>query len=129
MSDKLEAHFLLSDSPTGQLAHWERILRGWNSLQNAANDDQLAERGADAVLAAVADNDSYERAEALYIETSIGPLRKVLAACAEGAGDPFIGKHYLTGSGSVNQFKERLKRMFFKSVQEIRLYKSQLAHE
>ena len=48
------------------------------------------------------------------------PMKEALSACECAAADPFIGKYYLTGTGSVGSFEEQAKINFKRDVEDLR---------
>ncbi len=123
---KIEAHLLLQESADVQLETWAAILRRARYGDDEATKNALAERGADALLAAAADPDSYSRAEGLYVTTLMSVINMRIAACSAIAADPFLGKHYFTGAGSGAAWEARAKEQFSKGVAEAKVDKAKL---
>lgn len=120
-TDKLYAELLLA-GPSRQ-SQIIAILNRGHSIENAAKDEGLLDRIADAQIAAAADPEAYERAEALYLRMMMGPALEALQACRDGATDPFIARHYWTGTGSADRYVPILKQMFAEDVAETKAAK------
>lgn len=114
--DKMEAYLLLAPNADDVISHWSEIASDAQAMERAKKDDALANRLADALIAAEKDPDSYARAEAHWLETFKGPVEIVVGACRAAAREPFIGTNYLSGDGSAERYDERLKAMFADSV-------------
>jgi hypothetical protein len=117
---KLEAYMLLSSNRDGVLERWGNMLHDWTQLRDAPNDKAMLDRAADALIAAAKDPDSYSQAETLYVETAMRPAKLALSSCETAASDDFVGKYFITGSGSVETWGARLKLAFAESVEEMR---------
>jgi hypothetical protein len=120
LKQKWEAYLLLSSSPDAVLIGWARMVSDWTQLEKAANDPTLVNRAADALEAAARDPESYDEAEALYIRTGMGPVKRAFAACERGAADPFVGKYFLTGHGSLEGTEAKAKESFADGVREVK---------
>lgn len=120
MDGKLQAELLLSASPEYDLERWAKIITDWTQLNKAGDDKALLERAADALIAAERDPEAYARAERLYLETTMRPLRLAFDACTRASSDKFLGKHYITGSGSITQVEQYVRDMFASSMKEIK---------
>jgi hypothetical protein len=116
MQKKLEAYMLLSSDRNGVLERWGEMLHDWMQFTQAADDKALLDRAADALIAAAKDPDQYDQAEQLYVETVMAPAKVALSSCDWAAADDFVGKHFITGSGSVQNWRPKLKQMFADSV-------------
>lgn len=120
MRKKLEAYMLLSSNRDGVLERWGNMLHDWTQLRDAPNDKAMLDRAADALIAAAKDPDSYPQAETLYVETAMRPAKLALSSCETAASDDFVGRYFITGSGSVETWEARLKQAFSESVDEMR---------
>jgi hypothetical protein len=120
MQEKLEAYMLLANDRASVLDKWSNMLHDWTQLNDAPKDKVLLDRAADAVIAAAKDPDSYEQAEDLYVATAMGPANVAQSACERAAADDFVGKYFVSGRGSVETWRARLKQSFAQSVDEIR---------
>jgi hypothetical protein len=120
MVDKMEAYLLLAPSADYVIGQWANIAHDSHALDRAKNDDALANRLADALIAAEKDPDSYDRAEALWLETFKAPVETVVSACRAAAADPFVGANYLTGNGSADRYDDELKKRFADSLRNVK---------
>jgi hypothetical protein len=116
--DKMEAYLLLASSADFVIHEWAGITSKAHAMTDAEKDDALAERLADALIAAQKDPDSYARAEALYVDTLKAPANTVAGACRVATNDAFIGANYLTGDGSADRYDDKLRQMFADSVKD-----------
>jgi hypothetical protein len=126
MMKKLDAYLRLKSSPDFVVDQWGRIVHDFAQMTKMADDKALIKRGTDAMVAAVNDPDSYAQAEKLYVDTVIAPLRAVLSACQRGAADEFIGKHFVSGEGSVRSYEQSLKKDFADGVADLKKYDESL---
>lgn len=122
MQKKLEAYLLLTSNRQSVLEKWANILHDWTQLNDAPKDKALLDRAADALIAAAKDPDSYNQAEDLYVRTTMGPANIALSACERASADDFVGKYFVTGTGSVATWDSRLRQSFAESVEEIKAY-------
>jgi hypothetical protein len=74
------------------------------------------ERAAAAVVAAITDPSRYEEAQQRFMESALGPYRRGLEGCAAGASDPFIQRHFWTGSGSISRYEKICGELFLDLV-------------
>jgi hypothetical protein len=116
LSGKLEAYLLLASNPDHIVDRWANMLGEYLQIKVAPKDHALVDRVADALKAAEKDSISYQRAEALYVETAIQPVRRSLSACQQAAGDEFIAKNLMNGHGSLERFEAILRAAFARSV-------------
>lgn len=120
MEGKLHAYLLVASSADRVINHWVGMMEELIQFEDSLLSDASIQRSSDAVVAAVSDPDAYERAERLYIETAIAPARRMLAGCKRAAGDPFLGKYYVAGRGSLRPLQESARQTFAKNVAELR---------
>ena len=118
--DKMQAYLLLATSYDLVVRDWAQIAHDSGAMDRAEKDDALAERLADALIAAEKDRDSYASAEALWVRTFKAPVQTVAGACRAMTADAFLSAHYLTGAGSADVFDEKLKQMFADNVKAVR---------
>jgi len=118
--DKMEAYLLLAPSVDYAIGQWTGIAHDSHALDRAQKDDVLADRLADALIAAKKDPDSYDRAEALWLTTFKAPVETTVSACRAATTDPFISKNYLTGAGSADRYDDDLKRGFAESLKDLK---------
>lgn len=126
MVDKLHAYLLLrSDAEAdAQVGAWaEQIIVPIDAMVakksaglNAADEHQAAA----AAVAAAEDPDSYAEAKARFMEGAMATFRRGLEACESGARDPFLGKYYWTGSGSIDDYEKSMDAYFSELVSELR---------
>ena len=117
--DKMQAYLLLATSADYEIGRWAEIASEAHAMERAKKDDALAERLADALIAAEKDPDSYDRAEALWMQTFKAPVETVVRACGSATADSFIGANYLTGTGSADRYDVELRKMFADSVKDV----------
>jgi len=125
--DELRAYLELS-------GEGELLEREWLTLMNhrgslLGKDGTIAARASDALGAAVDDPSTYRQAERLYVDTVMQGQRDVLADCKAAADDPYIGKHYLTGIGTLTESEDKLKNDFAAGVKELTAYKAKIMHK
>jgi hypothetical protein len=118
--DKMEAYLLLAPTAENVIGPWATIVHSSHALDRAGKDDALADRLADALIAAHKDPDSYDRAEALWVETFKAPVETVVNACRNAVADPFLGANYIAGNGSADRYDDDLKRRFADSLKDIK---------
>jgi hypothetical protein len=116
--DKMEAYLLLAPSADYVISQWTEISRDSHALDRAVKDEALADRLADALIAAKKDPDSYTRAETLWVETFKAPVETAVRACRAAVADPFIGANYVTGSGSGDRYDQDLRKRFADSLKD-----------
>jgi hypothetical protein len=95
MADKIDAYLLLRDDPDEVLEKWVAVFKPAIDLASNTEDAQTkedAERGGAALVAAAEDPSVMAEAEEQYVSGALGPFRRALQACSEGAADPFLGK-------------------------------------
>lgn len=126
LQKKLDAYLLLSSAPDVILQKWDGIITDWTQLDHASKDKTLLDRASGGLTAAVHDPDSYSQAEALYVSTSMGPLKTALSACERAAEDEFLGKYFVSGTGSVDTWEPKFKEAFAQSVTELKKYEDSL---
>lgn len=116
MEGRVEAHLLLAGySADTEVLDWSRLITSWR------NHDASEERGADALLAALADPNAYARAEDLWVNSAIGALRTFFEGCQRGVRNDFIRSNYLTGEGAIPDTVEpRIRQRFRESVEQLR---------
>lgn len=119
LDKKLYAHLLLARSAEYELNKWVEYVNGFKQLNEGVKDEALLDRAADALIAAENDPDAYRQAEALYMKTAMKPFTRSFEACASAARDEFVGKYYVTGTGSLERAKEGLRKGFEDGMKEI----------
>lgn len=102
------AHFLLMTPREARLVYsrWVANANAVDSLGDPDRTRRVAEQAGDALAAVSLDPSRYDEAKAKYKQAMRDGLRDVTDACAAIAADPFLGKHYLTGSVSVESMIE-----------------------
>lgn len=116
----MHAHLLLAASAEYEFQDkWLGYINDWTQLNKALKDKTLLDRAADALDAAETDPAAYGKAETLYMDTVMKPLTKAFNACGAASRDEFVGKYYVTGTGSVEPAKERFRVSFEESMKEI----------
>lgn len=123
-TDKLHAYLLLQTDAEFRVRQWLELVNRWTSL--IGKDSAAAQRGSDAIEAAIDDPDNYAAAEALYVRTVTDAAEQAVGACSDAAADPFIGKHYLSGRGTVGDHQAELKKAFADSVKQLTAYKKKV---
>lgn len=117
LEPKVEAHLLLSPSPSVEVERWA----GW--LPYADPDSEIAkptyERGADALLAARADPSSSAAAEKLYTDTMRGYFQSVYGKCREGAADEWVALNLYSGAGDFERVMADVRIDFAQSVKDV----------
>ena len=124
--DKLYAHLLLRDRPVDELAKWTAIVRPISAVMAEKSGDTAPDdrKAAAAAVAASEDPTVFDEAKVRYLANSMAPFRRALAACEVGARDPFLGKHYLTGTGSAAEQERHLSEWFSEFVSDLRKQKT-----
>lgn len=126
MVEKLHAYLLLRDDADAdtQVKDWaEQILEPVNAMIAKKSTGINAEdehRAAAAAVAASEDPSSYAEAESRYMEGAMAPIRRGFDACTAGAHDPFLGKYYWTGTGSIDDYEKRMRDFFSEFVSSLK---------
>lgn len=118
MVGKLNAHFLMATYPQGDVEDWAKLLMSQNFED--AEGEQIADRMADAMIAADSDPDSYAKAEALYVDTFKAYTQGKLSKCTTAAQNEFLGANYLTGTGNMDTVSGMLKGRFAEAVASLK---------
>jgi hypothetical protein len=120
LDKKMHAHLLLASSAEYEFLHkWLGYITDWTQLEKALKDETLLDRAADALIAAENDPDAYAKAEKLYVDTAIKPFERAFDACARASKDEFVGKYYVTGTGSLVETKATLRKGFEEGMKRI----------
>jgi hypothetical protein len=123
MAEKIDAYLLLRDNP-------EEILRAWIDVfqpaleivgkTKGAETDYDDKRGGAALVAAAKDPSVMAEAEAQYVAAAMGPFKRALDGCSKGAADLFLGKYYLSGTGSAEDIEKQFRDDFAKEVEDVK---------
>jgi hypothetical protein len=130
MPDKIDAYLLLRDAPDAEVGKWAALLepiRAMGAGSSSTEDDD--HQAASAAVAAAEDPSLYDEAQKRYLEGALGPFRRALDACSAGAGDPFLGKYYWTGSGSLEHAEKSMRDFFAELVAGLKTEKPRPKHK
>ena len=134
MVDKLHAYLLLrSDTEAdAEVEAWaEQIIVPINAMvakKSAPLNAEDEHQAAAAAVAAAEDPDSYAEAKDRFMQTAMASFRRGLEACEAGSRDPFLGKYYWTGSGSLDDYQKAMNSYFSELVADLRKPKKPEAH-
>jgi len=126
MVSKLDAYLLLRDDADAdaQVQDWaEQVIEPVNAMVAKKSTGLNAEdehRAAAAAVAAAEDPSSYADAEARYMDGAMASFQRGLDACTVGARDPFLGKYYWTGTGSIADYEREMRAYFATLVSQLR---------
>jgi hypothetical protein len=126
MVGKLHAYLLLRDDSAAdaQIEEWAgQIIVPITAMVAKKSEGSNAEDEHAAAAAAVAaseDPDTYDQAKSRFMQGAMTPFRRGLEACETGARDPFLGKYYWTGSGSVADYEKSMDAYFDELVSDLK---------
>lgn len=120
MSDKMSAQLLLREPAEATLLmeRWRHNVRVMEQLIDPQMISDAAERAGALLTAAVIDPSTHDEAKQKYVAVMTSVVEPMLSACRGASGDPFLGAHYLSGSGSLASFETQWEQDFDVSVAE-----------
>ncbi|MXO87113.1 hypothetical protein GRI38_13855 [Altererythrobacter aurantiacus] len=118
--NKVEAYLLLQPLPEMTLKEWVRIIDQASVFIDMDSDEKeiLAQRAADALVAAERDPSVRESAEHLYVTTIMGPINDSLTGCEAAVRSSFFSSNYFTGVGSADDLEAGVRERFHVSIGE-----------
>lgn len=123
MAEKIDAYLLLQDDPDTVLEKWIHVFQPPLELVSDKKSEVTIEddeRGGAALVAAAKDPSLMAQAEEQYVSGAMGPFRRALDGCSNGASDPFLGKYYLSGTGSADAIEKDFRDSFAKDVEDVK---------
>jgi hypothetical protein len=123
MAEKIDAYLLLQDDPDKILEDWIDVFQPALEIVSKKKGEATSEddeEGGAALVAAAKDPSVTAQAQERYVAGAMGPFRRALDACSKGANDPFLGKNYLSGTGSASNIEKEFRDDFTKEVEGVK---------
>jgi hypothetical protein len=128
MAEKIDAYLLLQDDPEKVLEDWIDVFQPTLEIVSKKKGEATSEddeEGGAALVAAAKDPSLMAQARERYVAGAMGPFRRALDACTKGASDPFLGKNYLSGTGSADEIEKEFRDDFANEVEGVKKAPSQ----
>jgi hypothetical protein len=112
LRSKLIGHLLHAESADAELGQWLGYLAPMEALVDKTMRKEVVDRASDSLLVIDKDPASFTRAQNLYVDTIMAPIRAAFQGCEQAAGNRFLQETLFTGKGSVDKFETMLRADF-----------------